>query len=389
MSRGHLLIVGGGIGGLSAALAAQKAGFKVSVFEQAEQIKEVGAGVLITPNGNRVLQSLRVYEAIANTASIEQHSYFLDYQSAEVLRKTSASDIYSRYGSYVLQVHRADLQKALFEQVIKNDPGSVRTAHRFVRLEQQSQQVTAYFENGERVIGDGLIGADGAASVVRENVFGSSKPRFTGQVAMRALVPRELVPVALGEMKRALYVGPNRMFLHYPLRQGALMNVIGIGRSNEWQEEGWAVPATNDEFKAIYEGFHSRVQELIASIPVGNLFKWGLRDREPLTHWVQGLVAMLGDAAHPITPFLGQGANIALEDSLVLGMALRDSDSFSEAINRYERARKERATNVQIWSREQADRLQGIDGNALGPGVTAEQLGLFSYAPEQIVWEAS
>jgi salicylate hydroxylase len=166
------------------------------------------------------------------------------------------------------------------------------------------------------------------------------------------------------------------MLLHYPLRGGQIMNLVANGRSATWEEEGWAIPATNEEFAAAYSDFAPEVVAMIRSIPAGALFKWGLRDREPLASWTKGRVTMLGDAAHPMSPFLGQGACIAIEDGLVLGRAFELAGSIEEALARYEAARKVRGTNVQLWSREQGRNLQ-----ASRKGQTAIERGLLDYDP--------
>jgi salicylate hydroxylase len=275
-----------------------------------------------------------------------------------------------------LQVHRADLHQLLLQAVQANDDRALHAAHDFVRLEQDARGVTVWFGNGASVRGDAVIGADGNASAVRSFLFPDEEPKFNGQVAYRALIPEELVPPAIRERSWAMYPGPRRQILHYPLRGGRIMNLIGTGRSETWEEEGWSIPATNEEFVAAYSDFAPDILKLIRAIPEKSLFKWGLRDREPLATWTVGRVSMLGDAAHPMTPFLGQGACIAMEDGLVLGRAFAAATTVEEALHRYESARKTRGTNVQIWSREQGEALQ----NSVG-GHHAADRGLLDYDP--------
>jgi salicylate hydroxylase len=177
-----------------------------------------------------------------------------------------------------------------------------------------------------------------------------------------------------------MHPAPRRYLLHYPLRGGALMNLIGCGQATHWEAEGWAIPATNDEFAAAYADVAPHLLHLIHAIPPGALFKWGLRDRDPLATWVQGRVAMLGDAAHPMTPFLGQGACLAIEDALVLGRAFAASATVHEALHRYEAARKDRGTSVQLWSREEGQALQ----DPSKPRRTAIDRGLLAYDPVSV-----
>jgi salicylate hydroxylase len=229
-----------------------------------------------------------------------------------------------------------------------------------------------------------LIGADGNASTVRDSVFAVETVNYTGQVAFLALIPAKKVNDILeGEDKR-LYIGPGRMFLQYYVRRDEILNVIGIGREPRWQAEGWSIPATVEEFLALYSDFHPFVRQVISRIPEGNLFKWGLRDREPMPVWVKGRVATLGDAAHPLTPFLGQGACMAIEDGMVLGRCFaKYRPDVNLALRRYEAARRERGNGVQLASREQAEALQGKKNNpeAFSPGRSPIERGLFAYNP--------
>ena len=275
-----------------------------------------------------------------------------------------------------LQVHRGDLHGLLLQAVLANSAEAVHPGHQFIRLAQDGDGITVEFANGARVPCDVVVGADGNVSAVRSYLFPGEAPVFTGQVSFRALIPWDALPPAIAERKYAMYPGPQRMLLHYPLRGGRIMNLVANGRSASWEEEGWAIPATNEEFATAYSDFAPEVVAMIRSIPAGALFKWGLRDREPLASWTKGRVTMLGDAAHPMTPFLGQGACIAIEDGIVLGRAFELAGSIEEALARYEAARKARGTNVQLWSREQGRNLQ-----ASRKGQTAVERGLLDYDP--------
>jgi salicylate hydroxylase len=185
------------------------------------------------------------------------------------------------------------------------------------------------------------------------------------------------VPARLRELRMAMNPSPKRYVLHYPLRGGRIMNVIGCGQSDAWEEEGWSIPAENEAFASAYADFAPDIVELIRAIPPGALFKWGLRDREPLEQWVYGRVAMLGDAAHPMTPFLGQGACLALEDALLLGRAFAVAADPLEALHRYEAARKPRGNAVQLASREEGRALQ----DPSIPRRAAVDRGLLEYDP--------
>jgi salicylate hydroxylase len=189
------------------------------------------------------------------------------------------------------------------------------------------------------------------------------------------------VPPGVTKIPYAMFVGLNRALLHYPLRHRTVMNAIGMAREPSWQEEGWAIPATIDEFTKLYSDFHRDALDLITAISPGTLFNWGLRDREPLQHYTKGRVTMLGDAAHPMTPFLGQGACVAIEDAMVLGRAFAAASTFEQAFGTYENTRKERANGVQLASREQANEIQGVTKRGPNPGATADDRGLYLYNP--------
>jgi salicylate hydroxylase len=359
----HVIVIGAGIGGLTAALSLQRHGVKVSVYEQVSELKEFGAGLLVTPNELMI-----------------RH-----FQSGKTIHRRPAGHYYkSKYGAGHFQVHRADLHNALKAAVLAHDPDCVHLAHVFSGLVQSESGVTAHFVNGMVVEGDALIGCDGCRSVVRDTVYGSAPASYTGQVAFRALIPCGNALGHLSTQGASMYIGPNRMFLHYPLRKNTLMNVVAISRQRRWEQEGWAISAKVGELLELYRDFHPLVLRMIGAIQPETLFKWGLRDRNPLEQWTLGRVSALGDAAHPTSPFLGQGAVMAIEDGMVLGRCFARATSPEDALLRYERARKHRANAVQIHSRERANALQSSNLEHLGPGRSADDLGLFGYDPTTV-----
>jgi salicylate hydroxylase len=381
MNISRISIVGGGIGGLSAALALQRFGYRVSVFEQARELREIGAGVTITPNAMHALNFLGVGERVAKEAGPAEAFLIRHFQTGEVLKTRARTDYVKRFGATYHQVHRADLHATLADAVLQNDSNCVFLDHRFEFLTQDSEHVVATFTNGKTIATDVLIGCDGAASKVRASVFGDEVVNYTGQMAFRALLPMANVPPGITKIPFGMFVGTNRLLLHYPLRHRTIMNVIGIAREPSWQEEGWTIPATIEEFASLYGDFHADVLELIGTISPGTLFKWGLRDREPLQQYTRGRVTMLGDAAHPMTPFLGQGACIAIEDAMIIGRAFAAASTFEEGFGIYENTRKERANGIQLASRQQADENQGVTKRGANPGANAEDRGLYLYNP--------
>jgi salicylate hydroxylase len=382
MKISRISVIGGGIGGLSAALALQHFGHRVSVFEQARELREIGAGVIISPNAMHALNFLGIGERIAKEAGPTEAYLIRHFQTGEVIKiRASGTDYVERCGASYHQVHRADLHAALADAILRNDPNCAFLDHCFEALRQDSDYVVAKFTNGKPYTSDVLIGCDGGTSKVRACVFGDERVNYTGQVAFRALLPMSNVPPGVAKIPYAMFVGLNRALLHYPLRHRTMMNVIGMARESSWQEEGWAIPATIDEFARLYSDFHRDAVDLIHAISPGTLFKWGLRDREPLQQYTKERVTMLGDAAHPMTPFLGQGACVAIEDAMVLGRAFAAANTFEEAFSIYENTRKERANGVQLASREQANEIQGVTERGPNPGATADDRGLYLYNP--------
>jgi salicylate hydroxylase len=382
MNLSRISIVGGGIGGLSAALALQHFGYRVSIFEQAPELREIGAGVVITPNAMQALNFLGVGESIAKEAGPAESFATRRFHTGDVLKiRPAGTDYAERFGATFHQVHRADLHAALASSVLRNDPDCVLLGYCFEALTQDCGQVVARFTNGKAFTSDVLIGCDGNASKVRSCVFGDEVVNYTGQVAFRALLPMANVPADIKEHPFAMFVGRNRYLLHYPLRHRTIMNVVAVGREPSWQEEGWRIPATVAEFESHYSDLYASALQLIRAISPGTLFKWGLRDREPLQRYSNSRVTMLGDAAHPMTPFLGQGACMAIEDAMVFGRAFAAGNTFEEAFLMYENTRKERANGVQLASRRQADEIQGVTARGANPGMDAMERGLFSYNP--------
>jgi salicylate hydroxylase len=375
-------IIGGGIGGLTAALSLQHFGVQVRVFEQARALREIGAGVTVTPNAMSVLDFLGIGSALAEQAG-ETLRYFVrsSADGRELERGPDPDSFVPEFGAAYCNLHRGDLHLALTDAVIKNDPDAIVLGHRFDHLEQDGDKVIAHFANRTTFQAPALIGADGGASAVRDAVFGGQNASYTGHVALRALIPVTRVPQAIAADPYALYVGAGRSLIHYPLRRQTAMNLLGNAQAPQWQAEGWSIPATIEEFLGLFEDFPEPVRELISAVPEQALFKWGLRDREPLPVWTRGRVTMLGDAAHPMTPYLGQGACMAIEDGMILGRAFAASHSLAEAFSRYEAARRDRANGVQLAARYQGTQHHGSTGSGPSSGKTAVTLGLFSYNP--------
>lgn len=359
MNDGHVAIIGGGIGGLSAALSLQRAGFRASIFERASQLREVGAGLVVAGPSMLGLDYLGIGDEIRAVAGERPPRGYFDlkhHASGKMIQE--ATQIPGQVSSYA--VHRADLQQLLLAAVLASDPDCLHLAHDFAGLSQDEKGVTASFTNGATVLADALVGCDGVASTVRPFLFGPEPIIYTEKVSFRGLIPNSLVTPEIRAENGSFYVGLDRMFLLYFVRGAAYMNVVAHARQPGWEEEGWSIPAETSDLLALYDDFCEAVHTVIEAVPPGDLFKWALRDRATIQRWTVGRVSLLGDAAHPMLPFLGQGGNMAMEDGTVLGRCFAVADHVEEALERYEAARKERANGVQIASRERAEVLMSF-----------------------------
>jgi len=349
-------VVGGGVGGLTAALSLQRAGVKVAVYERAPELLELGAGLIVSKPAMRGLEFVGVGDgvrALAGKYPDTGYHTLKHYATGAVLAPAVA------WGSGFdrpCAMHRADLQKVLVEGVRANDPDCLRLGYEFESLEQGGPgPIRVSFTNGATVSADAVIGADGGASAVRSYVFGQEAVDFTGKVSYRGLIPQKRMTPELETMNGVYYLGPDRMFLTYFVRGTDFLNVVAHSRQLGWAEEGWSIPATNAELLELYSDFCAPVHHVIDAIPPETLFKWALRDRSPSPQWVKGQVALLGDAAHPMLPFLGQGGNQAIEDGAVLGRCFEVASDIDDALARYEKVRKERGNGVQTRTRATAE----------------------------------
>ncbi len=380
----HTLIIGGGIGGLTAALALQRAGYRVSVFEQVAELGEIGAGVTITPNACHVLNYLLGEEQVDQLCDLPASGAIKHFETGKVLIDTERGDVPKKqYGAHYCQVHRADLHDALAVAVRENDPQSLHVGCRFVGLEETQSEITATFENGQTASGDILIGCDGVRSEVRQVLWGPDETEFTGYIAWRGLVPTDRLDPAFLTPDSAAFAGRGHTFTRYKVRQGTLYNFVAFARRDEWAAEGWSERADIAELLEEFKEFAPEVQAILRAVPPEQCFKWGLFDRPPLDRWTRGRASLLGDAGHPMTPFLAQGAAMAIEDGLILARTVSASDDWHEALTRYEEARRERGSFVMLESHVNAKRIYNRDPDSLSRNShkSAEALGLYDYNP--------
>jgi salicylate hydroxylase len=349
-------IVGAGIGGLAAALALLRRGFEVQVFEQAPELTEVGAGVQLSANGTRVVFELGLERAITARAFTPVEKRIRLWNTGQAWKAFDTGPLsLELYGSPYLTLHRHDLHSVLAEAVLAIRPDVIVLGARCTGLDQDTSGVSLAFEGGWRARADLAIGADGVHSVVRRNLFGPDRPRFSGVVAWRGVIPAERLDPQLMAPQSVTWIGPGGHVVHYPLRRGELMNFVSVVERDDWRVESWSTPGSLEECHADYAGWHPDVHALIEAIE--RPYKWALLVRDPMERWSEGRVTLLGDACHPMLPFMAQGAVMALEDALVLARALQAHDGDpASAFAAYERARLERTSRAVRASAENMTR---------------------------------
>lgn len=358
-------IIGAGIGGLVAALALHRDGQRVRLYEQASALGEIGAGVMLTPNATRVLEALGLGERLAAIAVTPAFTAVRDHASGAWLSKTPIGDTsMRRHGSPSYYVHRSDLHDLLVAAARANDPDAVQLGHAFTGLVQEENAVVAIFGDGNSVRVQALIGADGIKSRVQRFVVPDAQARFTGNVAWRGLVPAASLRPELRQMESLIWTGPKLHIVCYGVRGHTLINYVAIAEQDAWQSEGWTVRSELSEVLEAFEGWHPDIVDVLRETPKDGCFKWGLFDHDPLPRWSVGRVALLGDAAHPMLPFMAQGAAMSIEDGAVLADVLRRHDDVAAAFQAYEALRMDRTA----WVQTQARNNQGLyHDNSAGP----------------------
>jgi salicylate hydroxylase len=371
----QIAVVGAGIGGLTAALALLKRGLDVTVYEQAPELREVGAGIQISSNGTRVLYALGLKEALDRVQVLPSRRQIRHWATGETWNWFDLGPVTAqRYGTPHVMLHRGDLHGVLADAVRRLKPDAIRLGRRCTAVAQSSEQVEMRFENGETATAAYLIGADGIHSKVRECLFGRDRPQFTGCVAWRGLVPMERLPAHLTQQLGTNWLGPRGHVLHYPVRRGELMNFISFVLRDDWQIESWVTQGTTGELARDYAGWHADVHAIIEKIETP--YKWAMMIRGPMPRWSQGRVTLMGDACHPTLPFLGQGGVMAIEDGYVIAACLEKYfDDPDGALARYEDIRRQRTATVvekSLENKRQAFSPELADKDAVGIQVARE-----------------
>jgi len=353
-------IVGGGIGGLAAALSLLHAGLDVRVYEQAPALGEVGAGIQICPNASRLLHRLGLGPALDRTGVRPVSVHQRRWDDGRTLQWAPLGEaMEAAFGAPYYHFHRADLLHALADALPAE---RVQLDHRLTSFQDDGDRVELTFANGARAAASVLVGADGIHSTVRAALFGPERPRFTGCTAYRGLVPADRLAHLGLEVTAHNWMGPGGHFVHYFVASGRLMNFVAIKERDTWTRESWTDRGEVAEALAVFEGWHSTVRAIIGA--ADETFLWALFDRLPLARWSVGRVTLLGDACHAMLPFMAQGAAQAIEDGATLAACLTQigADGIPAALARYEALRLPRASRVQEMSRINKTRYHLPDG---------------------------
>lgn len=347
-----VLIVGGGIGGLTAALCCHHFGHEVTVYEKSAVMSEVGAGLQVSPNAMKVFTALGLEKQISeNSFSPEKIEARLGVSGRHIFSIPLAQHALKKWGGPYLHIHRADYIAALKSALEGRQPGAIETNAEVLSYSQNSETASLHLTDGRKFTGDVVIAADGIKSVIRTAMLGEDKPDFTGNVAWRAVVETAVLehppnPTA------CVWMGAGRHAVTYRLDQGKLVNFVGVVERDDWTRESWTERGNKQDALDDFKGWHPTLSAVLEAANKTSLYRWALFDRKPLTRWTDGRVALLGDAAHPMLPFLAQGAAMAVEDAWAVAALLSVSErSAALSLTQYQAGRLGRTSKVQAASR--------------------------------------
>lgn len=395
MENLKVLVAGGGIGGLSAAIALLARGFDVEVYEQAEELREFGAGIQISPNGNRALEALGVFAALHRLSTSADAKEIRLWNTGKTWKLFDlGADAVRKYGYPYMTVFRPDLLRVLAAEVRRLKPDAVHLAARCAGATQDADGVTLELADGRRVRGDVLVGADGVHSCVRGALFGADEILFTGMVAWRALIPMDVLPARFARSVAVNWIGPGGHLVHYPVQGGRTMNFVGTLEGKTWDGPPWRAPATREECAAVFDGWHNDIHTMLQHAP--SVTKWALCGRRFLDTWTSGRATLLGDACHPTLPFLAQGAVATIEDAVVLARCLERYDDVPSALRRYDEVRRPHAYRMVRGAAENTSRFHNpvladpVEAEAFvsrewqSQAISARYAWLFTYDAPQV-----
>ena len=348
-----ILIVGAGIGGLVSALCLNKKGYEVEIYEQSEVLSELGAGVQLSPNATRVLDYLKLTDDLKPHVFEPRSFQFLNYKTEKIISKRELGlKIQDDFGFPNFDVHRADLQKVLLNKV---EEEGIKILTNMKVIDVGNEENKAYIKiNEEKIKADIVIGADGIHSVVREKIFEKKESSFTGNVAWRMLIPVDSLPRELILPDTTVWLGPKKHFVSYHVSGGKNLNCVCLVEQDGWTNESWSERGNIEDLREVYNGWNQTIETLLKIANPNTLYRWALHDRPPMKQWSKGRIILLGDAVHPMLPFLAQGAAMAIEDGAVLADCISSYEDNEKSLKYFEQIRKPRTSFVQLAARRNA-----------------------------------
>ncbi len=349
----NVIIVGAGIGGLVSALCLDAKGHKVKIYEQAEILSELGAGIQLSPNATKVLNYLGLFKDLEPYIFEPNSFQFLNFSTGKVISERKLGEAIKKdFNSPNYDIHRADLQRVLLNKIkVKNI--DIHSNMKVTNV--GNKKNSAFIEvDGKEIQADLVIGADGIHSKVSDSLFGKKEIIYTGNVAWRMLIPVEILPENLILPDTTVWLGPNKHFVTYHVNGGKNLNCVCLVEQDGWFNESWSEKGEIEELKKAYKGWNRTIETLLQHADPNTLYKWALHDRLPMKQWSKGRIIVLGDAAHPMLPFLAQGAAMAIEDGAVLANCIDNFDEVEEALKYFEKIRKPRTSYVQSAARRNA-----------------------------------
>ncbi|WP_376094248.1 FAD-dependent monooxygenase [Roseomonas sp. CCTCC AB2023176] len=347
MSRMRILIAGAGLGGLTAAACLLRRGHDVTVFEQAPQLGEIGAGIQVSANANRVFAEIGVAERVAEAGALPREYRFRTFDTGEVLQTIRFGAGYEeRWGVPYVSIHRADLHAILVDAVRALRGDAVQLNRRAAGFEEDAEGVTLRFADGSTERGDLVIGADGIKSAIRSQILGHAEADFTGDSVWRVVVPSERLAAEDRTDCVEIFVGPGKHCVIYPLRRGSIINLVACVEQAGWDDESWTTRRPWQEMRDDFVGWNPMVNAIIEAAPRDECYRWVLKNRKPVENWSTSRATLLGDAAHPTLPYMAQGSAMAVEDAAVLARALDQEESVPAALRLYQRNRVDRTSRV-------------------------------------------
>ena len=349
----NVIIVGAGIGGLVSALCLDAKGHKVKIYEQAEILSELGAGIQLSPNATKVLNYLGLFKDLEPYIFEPNSFQFLNFSTGKVITERKLGEAIKKdFNSPNYDIHRADLQRVLLNKIkVKNI--DIHSNMKVTNV--GNKKNSAFIEvDGKEIQADLVIGADGIHSKVSDSLFGKKEIIYTGNVAWRMLIPVEILPENLILPDTTVWLGPNKHFVTYHVNGGKNLNCVCLVEQDGWFNESWSEKGEIEELKKAYKGWNRTIETLLQHADPNSLYKWALHDRLPMKQWSKGRIIVLGDAAHPMLPFLAQGAAMAIEDGAVLANCIDNFDEVEEALKYFEKIRKPRTSYVQSAARRNA-----------------------------------